>query len=140
MVATAFKLSRVCNPGYPYSPKSTRTDDAMISHFCGKPMAWGSSKTITTKSFTDESHMYNLIMCFNLFSLSHKNMITKAQAKFLYAFMIKISIDLPSIICKSLIEIHEYENKMTHLIYPCLITQLLTHLKITIPSNIPQLP
>jgi hypothetical protein len=140
VVATAFQLPRVCNLRYPFSPKSTPTDDVMISHFCGKPMAWGSSKTITTKSFTDESHMYNLIMCFNLFSLSHRNTITKARAKFLYAFMTKVSIDLSSIICKSLIEMHKYENKMSHLIYPCLITRLFTHLKITIPSNIPQLP
>ena len=77
VVSIAFKLPRVCNPGYPFSPKSTPTDDAMISHFCGKHMAWGSSKTITTKSFTDESRMYNLIICFDLLPLSHWNTITK---------------------------------------------------------------
>jgi hypothetical protein len=38
VVSTAFKLPRVCNPEYHFSPKSTTTDDAMISHFCGKPM------------------------------------------------------------------------------------------------------
>ena len=54
--------------------------------------------------------------------------------------MTKVSIDLPSVICKSLIEVHECEDKMSHLIHPCLITRLLTHLKITIPLNIPQLP
>ena len=102
-------------------------------------MAWGSSKTITTKSFTDESRMYNLIICFDLLPLSHWNTITKTWAKFLYTFMTKVSIDLPSVICKSLIEVHECEDKMSHLIHPCLITRLLTHLKITIPSNIPQL-
>ena len=53
--------------------------------------------------------------------------------------MTKVSIDLSSVICKSLIEVHECEDKMSHLIHPCLITRLLTHLKITIPSNIPQL-
>jgi hypothetical protein len=140
VVATSFKLPRVCNPGYPFSPKSIPTNDVMMTHFYGKPMAWGSSKTITTKSFTDESNMYNLIMCFNLLPLSHRNTITKARAKFLYAFMTKVFIDLPSVICKSLIEMHECEDKMSHLIYPCLITRLLTHLKIMIPSNIPQLP
>jgi hypothetical protein len=69
--------------------------------------------------------------------LSHKNTIIKAQAKFLYAFMTKVSIDLPSVICKSLIEMYEYEDKMSHLIHPYLITRLLTH---NDPLNIPQLP
>ncbi len=59
--------------------------------------------------------------------LSHRNTITKTQAKFLYAFITEVSIDLPSVICKSLIEIYEYEDKMSHLIHPCLITRLLTH-------------
>jgi hypothetical protein len=103
----------------------------MILYFCGKRMAWGSSKIITIKYFTNESRLYNLIMCFNLLRLSYK---------FLYVFMKKISINLSSVLCKSLIEMHECEDKMIHLIYPCLITRLLTHLKITIPSNILQFP
>ena len=122
MVVTAFKLLRVCNPEYPFSHMSTLTNDVMMTHFCSKPMAWGFSKTITIKSFTDESRMYNLIMCFNLLLLSHRNTITQARAKFLYAFITKVSIDLPSVICKSFIEIHECEDKMSYLIYPCLIT------------------
>ena len=140
VIAIAFELPRVSNPTYPFSPKSTPTDDKMISYFCGKPMEWGSNKTITTKCFTNESCLYNLIMCFNLLPLSYRNTVIKERAKFLYAFMKKVSIDLLSVLRKSLIELHEYEDKMTHLIYPCLITRLLTHLKITIPSNIPQLP
>ena len=68
--------------------------------------------------------------------LTHRNTVTKERAKFLYAFMKKVSIDLPSVLCKALIEMHECEDKMTNLIYPCLITRLFTYLKIKIPSTI----
>lgn len=140
VIATAFKLPRVSNPTYPFSPNSTPSDNEMISYFCGMPMEWGSTKTITTKCFTPESRLYNLIMCFNLLPLSHRNTVTKERAKFLYAFMKKVSIDLPSVLYKSLIEMHECEDKMTKLIHPCLITRLFTYLNIKIPSTIPQFP
>jgi hypothetical protein len=140
VIATAFKLPRVSNPTYPYSPNSAPSDNEMISYFSGMPTEWGSTKTITTKGFTPESRLYNLIMCFNILPLSHRNTVTKERAKFLYAFMKKVSIDLPSVLCKSLIEMHECEDKMTNLIYPCLITRLFTYLNIKIPSTIARFP
>ena len=82
MVVTAFKLLRVCNPEYPFSHMSTLTNDVMMTHFCSKPMAWDFSKTITIKSFTDESRMYNLIMCFNLLLLSHRTRSPKLESSF----------------------------------------------------------
>jgi hypothetical protein len=39
VVAIAFKLSRVCNSEYPFSPKLITNDDKIISHFYNKPMA-----------------------------------------------------------------------------------------------------
>jgi hypothetical protein len=140
VVATAFMLPRVFEPRYSLNPNSTPTDDAMISHFCGKTMAWDSSNKAGTHYYTCETRAYNLIMCFNLLPLSHRNTISKVRVKFLYAFMTGVSIDLPSVICNSLIEMHQCQDKTSHLIHPSPITRLHTYLKITIPSTIPRVP
>ena len=109
----------------------------MMELFCGKTIAWGTKKTNTTTEFTCEARLFNLVMSQNLLPVSHKNTFGLRQAQFLYALMTGVSIDLPSVICNSLITMHQSKDASLSLIHPCAITHILTHLNMNFPVAIP---
>ena len=135
VVSTALQLLRVSEAGYPFAPTTDPTDDTIMSYFSEKTMAWGSSSKCGSQSFTAKTRVFNLIMSFNILPLSHWNTLSKSRARFLYAFMKGVSIDLPSVICREMIEMHHCKDTASLLNYPCLITRLFTYLKITLPSG-----
>ena len=135
LVSTALQLLRVSEAGYPFAPTTDPTDDTIMSYFSEKTMAWGSSSKCGSQSFTAKTRVFNLIMSFNILPLSHWNTLSKSRARFLYAFMKGVSIDLPSVICREMIEMHHCKDTSSLLNYPCLITRLFTYLKITLPSR-----
>ena len=69
-------------------------------------------------------------MTFFLHTLSHYDFITEPRARFLLSFLEDLSIDFPSHIILSLIDV--YKDTATHdkLIFPSAITRILRHLSI----------
>uniref|UniRef100_A0A2N9ERH9 Putative plant transposon protein domain-containing protein n=1 Tax=Fagus sylvatica TaxID=28930 RepID=A0A2N9ERH9_FAGSY len=120
---------------YPFAPTTDPTDDTIMSYFSEETIAWGSSSKCGSQSFTAKTRVFNLIMSFNILPLSHWNTLSKSRARFLYAFMKGVSIDLPSVICREMIEMHHCKDTASLLNYPCLITRLFTYLEITLPSG-----
>ena len=75
-------------------------------------------------------------MTFVLYPLSHYNSITELRARFLLSLLEDLSIDFPSHIILSLIDV--YRDTATHdkLIFPSAITQFIRHLSIPYPESL----
>ena len=86
-------------------------------------------------SFTDEVRLLNKIMGSNLNPLSHGNTITIERANnLLYALLTDVPIDLPSILCQSLLGLY-YSHDYRHNLYlPFSITCILIHLGFYLPT------
>jgi hypothetical protein len=92
VIASALKIPRVVQPGYPYISKLA---NIMMKLFCGKTIKWGKKKNqIPPLSSICEARLFNLVMSHNLLSVSHRNTVCLRRAQFLYAFMTDVSIDL----------------------------------------------
>jgi hypothetical protein len=137
VVASALKIPRVAQLGYPYIGQLVPLRDSMMELFCGKTIVWGTKKTNTTTEFTCEARLFNLVMSHNLLPVSHRNTFELRQAQFLYALMTGVSIDLPSVICNSFITMHQSKDASLSLIHPCAITRILTHLNMNFLAAIP---
>ncbi len=136
VVASALQIPRVPNPKYPFTLSFVPPRDKIMKLFCGEAIEWGDRKITSTHNFTFEAYVFNLIMCHNLLTVSHRNTIPLPQAQFLYAFKTGVSIDLSFVICNSWLSMHCSEHTSNRLIHPCVITRLLTHLNMTFLASI----
>ena len=86
-------------------------------------------------SFIDEVRLLNKIMGSNLNPLSHGNTVTIERANnLLYALLKDVPIDLPSILCQSLLGLY-YSHDYRHNLYlPFSITCILIHLGFYLPT------
>lgn len=67
----------------------------------------------------------NMVMTFTLTTLSHYNSITKPRACFLLSLMEDLSIDFPSHLITSIIDVYQDTTTLDKLIFPSVITQIL---------------
>ena len=76
-----------------------------------------------------------MVMTFILTPQSHYNTITEPCAHFLLSLLKNLSIDFPSHMIVSTIDIYRDTTTRDKLIFPSVITSILTHLHFTIPSS-----
>ena len=86
-------------------------------------------------AFAKDPRNLNMVITFVLHLLSHYNTITEPRARFLLSFIEDLSIDFPSHVILSLIDV--YKDTTTHdkLIFPSAITRLLHHFSIFYPES-----
>ena len=106
-----------------------------VAHFCEKAKVWGDTLNFSTSEFAKGPRILNIVMTFVLTSRSHYNIIAEPHARFPFSLSEDLSIDFPSHLIVSMIDI--YRDTTTHdkLIFPSAITHILTHLHIPIPSS-----
>ena len=78
-----------------------------------------------------------MVMTFVLTPRSHYNTITKPRAYFLLSLLEDFSIDFPSHMIVSMIDIFRDTATRDKLIFPSAITRILSHVHITIPLSSP---
>ena len=74
-----------------------------------------------------------MVMTFVLTPRSHYNTITKPRAHFLFSLLKGLSIDFSSLMIVSMIDIYQDTATLNKLIFPSVITLILTHMYISIP-------
>ena len=76
-----------------------------------------------------------MVMTFTLTPLSHYNSITDPRAPFLISFMEDLSIDFPSHLITSIIDVYQDTTTRDKLIFPSAIMWILQHFHIPIPLS-----
>ena len=76
-----------------------------------------------------------MVMTFTLTPLSHYNSITDPHARFLLSLMEDLSIDFPSHLIISIINVYQDTVTRDKLIFPSVITRILWHFYIPIPLS-----
>ena len=74
-----------------------------------------------------------MVMTFTLTPLSHYNSITDPRAPFLISLMEDLSIDFPSHLITSIIDVYQDTTTRDKLIFPSAIMWILRHFSILIP-------
>ena len=77
-----------------------------------------------------------MVMIFVLTPRSYYNTITEPHACFLLSLLENLSIDFPSHMIVSMIDIYRDTAIHDKLIFPSAMTRILTHLHVTIPSSL----
>ena len=78
----------------------------MASLFCEKAMVWGETLNFSTNEFSKGPRILNMVMTFVLTPWSHYNTITEPHARFLLSLTEDLSIDFPSHMIESMIDIY----------------------------------
>ena len=76
-----------------------------------------------------------MVITFVLTPRSHYNTIIEPRAHFLLSLLENLSIDFPSHMIVSMIDTYQDTAKRDKLIFPLVITRILTRLHVTIPSS-----
>ena len=76
-----------------------------------------------------------MVMTFILHPLSHYNSITEPHARFLLSLLENISIDFPSHIILSLINVYKDTTTRDKLIFPSAIMRILCHFSVPFPVS-----
>ena len=76
-----------------------------------------------------------MVITFVLTPRSHYNTIIEPRAHFLLSLLENLSIDFPPHMIVSMIDIYQETTTCDKLIFPLVITRILTHLHFTIPSS-----
>jgi len=94
----------------------------MASLFYEKAMVWGETLNFSTTEFAKGLRILDMVMTFVLTPRSYYNTITEPYAHFLLSHLEDLSIDFPSHMMESMIDI--YRDTTTHdkLIFPLAIT------------------
>ena len=102
-------------------------------YFVRNAMVWVDTLNFSITEFANGPRILNMVITFVLTLWSHFNTITEPRARFLLSLLENLSIDFPSHMIVSMIDI--YRDTATHdkLIFPSSITRILTHLHVTIP-------
>ena len=98
-------------------------------------MLWGGSLNFSTTEFAKGPEILNMVMTFVLTPRSHYNIITQPCAHFLLSLMEDFSINFPSHMIESIIEVYKDIATCDKLIFPSAITHILIHMHVTIPPS-----
>ena len=77
-----------------------------VAHFCEKAKVWGDNLNFSTSEFAKGPRILNMVMISVLTSRSHYNIITEPHARFLFSLSKDLSIDFPSHLIVSMIDIY----------------------------------
>ena len=89
-------------------------------------MVWGETLNFSTNEFSKGPRILNMVMTFALTPWSHYNTITEPHARFLLSLTEDLSIDFPSHIIESMIDIYRDIATRYKLIFPLAITRILS--------------
>ena len=106
-----------------------------VAHFYEKAKVRGDTLNFSTNEFAKGPRILNMVMAFVLTSRSHYNIITEPHARFLFSLLENLSIDFPSHMIVSMIDIYWDTTTHDQVIFPSAITRIPTHLHISIPSS-----
>ena len=136
LVADVLYVLRIEFPDYP-SCEHLRTvsSDELMSSFCERPTAWGERLFTPCRPFAKGPRFMNMVMTFVLHPLSHYNSITKPRARFLISFLEYLTLDFPSHIILSIINVHLDSASRDKLIFPSTITRILHHFSVPFLSS-----
>ena len=109
--------------------------DELTLLFCEKAMLWGGSLNFSTIEFAKDPRILNMVMTFVLTPWSHYNTIIESRARFFLSLMEDLSIDFPSHMIESIIEVYRDTTTCDMLIFILAITCILTHIHVTIPPS-----
>ena len=97
-------------------------------------MLWADLLNFTTTNFAKGPRILNMVMTFVLTPQSQFNTIIKPRAHFLFSFLEGLSIDFPSHLIVSMIDIYQDIATRDKLIFTSAVKCILTHMHILIPS------
>ena len=110
-------LDRPNYPNRPYLRNTLRHKQALL--FCEKAMVWGDTLNLSIIEFAKGPRILNIVMTFVLTPWSHYNSIIEPCACFLLSFLEDLSIDFPSYMIVSMIDIetllHVISSSFLHL-------------------------
>ena len=109
--------------------------DELSSLFCETPSSWGDRQNTPCSGFTKGLRFLNMVMTFILHLLSHYNSITEPRARFLLSLLEDISIDFPSHVILSLIDVYRDMATRDKLIFPSAIMRILRHFYVSFPES-----
>ena len=99
-------------------------------------MVWVDTLNFSITEFANGPRILNMVITFVLTLWSHSNTITEPRARFLLSLLENLSIDFPSHMIVSMIDIYRDTATRDKLIFPLAITRILTHLYVPIPSSL----
>ena len=136
LIFEVLHVPQVAHPDYPGCERlQTASRDELLSHFYKTPSIWGGKQNTPCSSFARGPRFLNMVMTFTLTPLSHYNSIIKPRARFLLSLLEDLSIDFPSHLITSIIDV--YRDLVTHdkLIFPSAITWILRHFFVPFPFS-----
>ena len=83
----------------------TVSKDELMSAFCKRPSEWDEHQFTYCSGFANGPRFLNMVMTFVLYPLSHYNSITESRARFLLSLFKHLTIDFPSHLIVSLIDV-----------------------------------
>ena len=108
--------------------------DELMFTFCERPFVWGEGLFTPCRPFAKGPRFMNMVITFLLHPLSHCNPITEPCARFLLSLLEHLTIDFPSHLILSIIDVHLDSASHDKLIFPSAITRILCHLPVPFPS------
>ena len=131
IVSEVLRILKVEHPNYPGCEHiKTVSKDELMSTFCERPSDWGDLQFTPCLAFAKGPCFLNMVMTFILHPLSHYNSTTKPRAWFLLSLLEHLTIDFPSHIILSIIEVYRDTATRDKLIFPSAITRILRHFSI----------
>ena len=113
----------------------TVSKDELSSLFCDTPSSWGDHQNTPCSGFAKGPRFLNMVMTFILHPLSHYNSITEPRARFLLSLLEGLTIDFPSHVILSLIDVYRNIATRDKLIFLLVLTWLLRHFSISYPKS-----
>ena len=98
-------------------------------------MLWHDTLNFITHDFAKGPRILNMVMTFVLTLWSHYNTIIEPHVHFIFSLLEGLSIDFPSHMIVSKIDIYQDTTTRNKVIFPSAITRILTHMHIPIPSS-----
>ena len=136
LISKVLHVPRVVRLDYPSHPcLLSISRDKLAKRFCETAMVWGGLQNFTTHYFAKSPRILNMLMTFVLTPRSPYNTITEPRAHFLFSLLEYLSIDFPSHMIVSMIDMYQDNATCDKLIFPLAITHILTHMYVTIPST-----
>ena len=96
--------------------------DELMLAFCERPSDWGDHQFTPCLVFAKGLRFLNMVITFVLRPLSHYNSITEPRAQFLLSLLKHLSIDFPSNLILSIIDVYRDLATRDNLTFPSSIT------------------
>ena len=136
LVADVLRVPRIEFPDYPSCERlRTMSRDKLMSSFCEHPTAWGERLFTPCRPFAKGPRFMNMVMTFVLHPLSDYDSITEPCARFLLSLLEHLTINFPSHLILSIIDVHLDSASRDKLIFPSAITRILLHFSVPVPSS-----